>query len=137
MSDIINLAQYAIDKAPEAEILAAGTEAELRIISMKKDEDKNGDEYILPVFDVPDEPNVLEFSDFMGLPSMAMKANDEKKYLKCLRKLQAFGLAFDIDWSEEFAIEELVGKRGYAILGIRKSDEYGNQNSIRKYVAGY
>ena len=130
MANIINLAQHAIDSVPELELLPAGTEAELRIINILCGEDKNGDNYIMPFFDVPDEPNVQEISKYMVEPAEGMP---ESKYNKARRDLLAFGQAFDIDWSGEVNLDEQAGKTGYAILGVSKD---GTQNTIRKFLGG-
>jgi hypothetical protein len=42
----------------------------------------------------------------------------------------------NIDYSRPFDWEDdLVGLEGWIILGVKKSDEYGDQNTVKKYVA--
>jgi len=130
MSSILNLAQHAIDSVPELELLPAGSEAEVRITNVNQGVDKNGNDYIMPFYDVPDEPNVAEISDYIPLPDDKC---DEKELNRRKRKLLAFGEAFDIDWSGDVDLEALAGSTGYVIVGINKD---GDQNTVRKYLGG-
>jgi len=52
-------------------------------------------------------------------------------------KFKSFATAFGIDYSRPFSwTDDLPGKEGWLIVGVRKSDEYGDQNSVKKYIAG-
>ena len=133
MPNILNLAQHAIDSTPELELMPAGSEVQARIITCRRAEDKNGTPYLGPYFDVPDELNVAEFSDYIPLPEDSAPEGENQKRK---RKLQAFGEAFDIDWSGDVDLDGLGGSLGYVILGVKKSDEYGDQNNVRKYLGG-
>ena len=125
-----------IEDAPEPEILPKGTEAKLRIISVRTGEDKNDLRYFMPVYDIPDEPLASEFSDFF-YDLVELDKMDEKAQARALRKFKNFAKAFDLDLSQPFDLEDdLTGKTGWAILGVRKSEEYGDQNSVSKYIQG-
>lgn len=96
--------------------------------------DKNDKEYIMPVFEVPDQPMVKEFSDFLYI--LDKKKLDNKQYQRSLYQFKVFARAFGVDLSRPFDPEDdLVGLEGWVIVGTRKSDEYGEQNTVRKYVA--
>lgn len=124
-----------IENAEEPKVLDAGEEVKLRIITVNVGEDKNNNPYFMPVFEVPDEPMAKEFSDFFSIPRKDMK---EKDYKRALYKIKVFAQAFDIDLGRPIDYEDdLPGCEGWAILGVRKSDEYGEQNTIRKYIAGH
>lgn len=126
-----------IESAPEPKTLPRGSEVKARIINMREGiSDKNGAQWYMPVFDVPDDPLVLEFSDFFwDLASKNML--DEKAYFRAMRKFKLFAEAFGIDYSRPFSwTDDLIGLEGWIILGVRKSDEYGEQNTVSKYVTG-
>lgn len=132
---IINLAQHAIDETPELELLPNKTEAEVRIINVIQGTDKNGNDYLSPFFEVLDQPNVGEFSDFLGLPSGQLPDADNNKRK---RRLQQFGEAFDIDWSGDVDLDDLRGKTGFVIVNVRPArDGYEASNGVSKYVAGH
>jgi len=125
-----------IADAPEAMVLPRGTEVKFRIIDMMTGEsDKNGATWYMPVFDVPAEPLVIEFKDFFWDLADLDKLS-EKQAARTLRKFRLFATAIDLDYATPFSwVDDLIGMEGWAILGVKKDDEYGDSNSISKYVA--
>ena len=70
----------------------------------------------------------------MPLPhdGMTPKQANESKL-----KLQGFSAAFDIDLSGTLDIKnDIIGKTGYAILGVGKDQDGNPTNKISKYVRG-
>ena len=126
-----------IGDAPEPKILPRGTEVKARIISMREGiSEKNGAQWYMHVFDVPTEPLALEFQDFFWDLADRDKL-DEKSKARALRKFKNFAGAFGLDYSKPFSwMDDLVGLEGWVILGVKKDDEYGDKNTISKYVAG-
>lgn len=126
-----------IQDAPEMKLLPKGSEVQARIIAIRDGiSDKNGAQWYMPVFDVPSEPLCLEFSDFFWDLADRDKLN-AKAAARALRKFKVFAEAFGIDYSRPFSWEDdLVGLTGWVILGVRKDDEYGDSNTVSKYVAG-
>ena len=133
-----------IKNAPEPTVLKKGTEVKARIIAVrtgvteKEDSDYYGISYFSVVFDTPDEPLAKEFSDFFwDLSDLEnLKNVSEKAAAGALRHFRSFAEAFGIDYSRPFNIEDdLPGKEGWLIVGIKKSDEYGDQNTVQKYLA--
>jgi len=126
-----------IKDAPEPKILARGSEVRARIINVREGvSDKNGAQWYQPVFDVPDDPMVIEFNDFFWDLADRSKL-DPKSAQRALYKFQKFAEAFGLDYSRPFSwTDDLLGLEGWVILGVRKSDEYGDQNTVSKYVAG-
>ena len=125
-----------IEGAEEPKMLPAGTEVKARIISIRSGtSDKNDCEWYSPVFDVPDKPMVMEFNDFYWeLDREKLTAKDMERGLY---KFQQFAKCFNIDYSRPFDKEdEWPGKEGWVILGVKKSEEYGDQNTVKKYVVG-
>jgi len=125
-----------ISNAPEPKYLPAGSEVKARIVSVTSGIDKNGLDYHMPLFDVPDDPMVIMFNDF--LYDLDKEKLDASTYQKALYKFQKFAASFGIDYSRPFDWEDdLPGKEGWMILGIAidKTGQFGDKNSVRKYIA--
>jgi len=135
LTDYSNL-EKEIDNVSEPKVLPRGTEVKARIINVRDGiSDKNNAQWYQPVFDVPNEPLAMEFSDFFWDLSDRDKL-DEKSGIRAMRKFKMFAEAFGIDYSKPFSwTDDLVGKEGWVILGIRKSEEYGDQNTVQKYMS--
>ena len=122
-----------IENAEEPITAESGTEQKLRIISVRDGDDKNGNEYFTPVFEIVDMPMGKEFSDFFYVPDKDKLS--AKQYQRSLYAIKVFAACFEIDISRPIDYEDdLPGHIGWAILGTRKSDEYGEQNTVRKYI---
>jgi len=126
-----------IEDAPELTILPRGKEVKARIISVNSGiSDKNDATWYMPTFDVPAVPLCKEFKDFFWDLADRDKL-DDKAAARALSKFKNFAKCFDIDYSRPFDWEDdLEGKEGDVILGVKKDDEYGDQNTISKYVVG-
>jgi len=133
-----------IENVPEPSVLKKGTEVRARIISVrtgtveKEDSDYYGLAYFAPTFDAPDEPLAKEFSDFFWdlCDIEALRAISEKTALGAMRKFRNFADAFGLDYSRPFDLEDdLPNREGWLIVGVKKSDEYGEQNTVQKYLA--
>lgn len=124
-----------IADAPEPKILPRGSEVKARIINVNEGiSDKNGAQWYMPVFDVPSDPLVNEFNDFFWDLADRDKL-DAKNAARALTKFKNFASAFDLDYSRPFDwSEDLINLEGWVILGVKKSDEYGEQNTVSKYV---
>lgn len=136
LADYSNLEQE-ISDAPEPKTLPRGAEVKARIVSMMEGvSDKNDAQWFMPVFDVPSDPMVTEFNDFFWDLLDKEKIGD-KQYMRTLNKFRKFAAAFGIDYSRPFSWEDdLIGLEGWVILGVKKSDEYGDGNTVSKYVVG-
>ena len=120
--------------APEPKVLPAGSEVKARIIAVQSGENDDGFIWHRVVFDVPNDPLVLEFNKFMN----DLKDRDkmeEKNYVRTRDLFSKFVQCFDIDLSRPFDWgADLPGKEGWVILGIKKSEEFGDQNTVRKFI---
>lgn len=136
LSDYSNL-EKEIQDAPEPITLAKSTEVKARIIAVREGvSDKNDAQWYQPVFDVPDVPLAAEFNDFFWDLGDLHKL-EPKAQARALRKFKIFAEAFGIDYSKPFSwTDDLVGLTGWCILGIKKSEEYGDQNTVQKYLTG-
>ena len=125
-----------INDTPAPKVLPKGSEVKARIIKVRSGiSEDNGAKWYSPVFDVPKDPSVIEFNDFFW--DLADKDKlDDKQFERGKFKFRTFALAFGIDFSKPFDWEEdLIGKEGWVVLGVRKSDDYGEQNTISKYLS--
>ncbi len=127
-----------ISNAPEPKILPKGSEVKARIVAVRSGvSDKNDCQWYQPVFDIPDDPMVIEFSDFFWDIIDAKDKIEDKQYQRNLNRFKNFASAFGIDYSRPFSWDDdLIGLEGWVILGVRKDDEYGDSNTIRKYIVG-
>jgi hypothetical protein len=126
-----------IKDAPEPKTLPRGAEVKARIISVREGiSDKNGAQWYSTVFDVPSDPMVIEFNDFFWDLADRDKLT-EKEFQRSVRKFKLFAEAIGLDYSRPFSwTDDLVGMECWVILGVRKSDEYGDQNTVSKYITG-
>ena len=125
-----------ISDAPAPHILDKGTEAEIRIIGINEGvSEKNGARWFMPRFDIPKDPMVLEFNTFFFNPLDKAKL-DEKQKQKNTYNFGQFCQCFKVDLSKPFGFEDLIGKKGWVILGVQKDEQYGDKNNISKYITG-
>jgi hypothetical protein len=124
-----------IANAPEPLILPAGSEVKARIISVREGvSDKNSAQYYQPVFDVPSNPMVTEFNDFFWDLRDRDKI-DPKQFQRNLNNFKNFAAAFGIDYSKPFSwTDDLQGLEGWVVLGYKKDDEYGDKNTVKRYI---
>ena len=127
-----------ITDSQEPKILPRGSEVRARIVAVHSDiSEKHNCVWYQPVFDVPDDPMVIEFNDFFWDLADARGKIPEKQYIRNMNKFKNFASAFGLDYSSPFDWEEdLIGLEGWVILGVKKDDEYGDSNTVKKYVIG-
>ena len=130
--EFIDLGNIDLDDTFEPTVMKDGEEAQLRIVSFLKGKNKNEDDYIMPFFEVIDDPYCKEFGDYIALPSADMSPKELNKTKLRMKELSA---AFDIDFSGTIDIKnDIVGKEGYAILGVGKDQDGLPVNKIKKYI---
>ena len=124
-----------ISNAPEPKQLPAGSEVKARIVAVRDGiSDKNDCHWHSVVFDVPEEPMVMEFNDFFW--ELDRSKLTPKQFQRSVYQFKQFASAFGIDFSRPFSwADDLPGKEGWLIVGVKKSEEYGDQNTVKKYVA--
>lgn len=135
LSDYSSL-EKEIKEAPEPEVLPNGSEVKARIIGVRDGvSEKNSAHWYSVSFDVPDKPLVKEFNAFFWDLADLSKLEQKAGYA-ALRNFKNFASAFDIDYSKPFSWEDdLPGRMGWLIAGVKKTDEYGDQNTVKKYLA--
>jgi len=127
---IIDTAEYALDDTWEPIVVPKDEEYELKIVSFLKDVDKRGYPFLMPFFEVTDEPRCKEFGAYMPFPNPDMMS--EKELNNARRDLAAFMAAFDLGTSID--MDSDVGKTGWAILGIGKDKDGEPVNKINRFV---
>jgi len=133
-SYVMGLMEVDVNDAVEPIVIEAGQEVRVRVTSVRTGDDKNGKPYVMPVFEVPDEPNAKDFSDFMYSPDKGKLS--AKELAKAKWKMKTFFDATGFDNSRPFDPEDdWIGLEGWVIVGVSKSEEYGEQNTIRKYLS--
>lgn len=138
---LLNMGVMGLDEAVEARAVEGGNEYKLRILSVRKSsyvskpESKNpGEEveYLQPTLEVVDDPTAKEFTHFLNIPSSKM---DAKALNRARLALLQFCQAFNLDISGEVNPEDdWTGAEGYAILGMKEDEKYGEQNYIKKLI---
>ena len=128
---IVDLAGGVSD-AVEPIVMNAGEEYQIRIISCAVKMNKNDEPYILPRFEVVDEPLAKEITKYFPLPFDGL---DSKKMNSAKLGLSRFFQAFDYEPGEEFDSEDLIGLTGWAILGVEDDEQYGESNYIKRFIS--
>lgn len=126
-----------VKEAPQPKLLPKGAEVKARIIGVNTGiSNKNDAHWFSPRFDVPDDPMVIEFNTFFW-DLLDKDKIDPKQYARNLYQFQQFAAAFKLDLSKPFDLEtDLIGKTGYLQVGVQHNEQYGDQNTVSKFVAG-
>ena len=123
----MGILDYNLEDVPDLEILAPD-EYQLEVVIAERKDDKNGDPGLKLALK-SDVANTSLIGHWIGLPG---DSDDEDTKNAKLRKLKTFVNAFSITKHEED--EDLVGTRGFCLIGIKESDDYGKQNKVTKFV---
>lgn len=129
-----------IDSGVAPTTVPGGAEYQLRIIDVREDDayddrmprDKNGNPYLLPRFEIMGEPTAKPFTKYLGLPNDSM---DAAKQNSSRYGMQLFLDTFGLNASSLANPSDMVGAEGWAILGLEESDQWGEQNFIKKLIA--
>lgn len=121
-----------LNDAQEPTVVPAGEEYKIRILTVKVDNDKNNQPYMLPTFEVPDVAASKSFTKFLRIPNESL---DAKKMNSAKWQIKLFLECFGMDPGRPFNPEELTGLTGWAILGIEEDEEYGDKNYVKKFIA--
>lgn len=133
---MIDPSEWNLEDSREPYALKDGTEALLRVLEVRKSTRPETDtEYYTVRFEVPSEPYSKDIADFIDLPSSRL---DAKRLNAARQKMLNFTQCFGIDLSRPFdPTEDWVGCQGWCILSLSKSDQYGEQNRISKYLKAH
>lgn len=137
VTDYSNMEKEILD-APQPFPIGKGKEVKARITRVQTGtSDKNDARYIMPYFDIPDEPLATEFNDFFWDPLDYAKV-DPSQVARSKARFSNFIKAFKIDLGRQFDWEaDVPGSEGWIITGNVKEDTgFGEKTSISKYIAG-
>jgi len=128
---IVDLAGGVAD-AVEPIVMNAGEEYQVRVISCDVKMNKNDEPYMLPRFEVVDEPLAKEITKYFPIPFDGL---DDKKKNSAKLGLSRFFEAFGYEAGESFDSEDLIGLTGWVILGVEEDDQYGTSNYVKRFIA--
>jgi len=131
MGSLLDIGEGVAD-APEPKAVPADEEYKIRILSATQDMDKNQEPYFLPRFDIADQPLSKDFTKFIRIPHSGL---DEKAMARARSQLRIFLECFGLPTSGQIDLEDMQGKTGWAILGVEETEQYGEQNYIKKFIA--
>ena len=132
MGEFVDLSDLDFSETFEPTVKPAGEQVELRIVSFNTGEDKNGNKYIMPFFEPTDDPYGKEFGHYIPRPHDGMSPKEKNRALLAIEGLMK---SFDITISSQMDIKnDIVGKTGWAIVGVGKDQDDLPTNTIRKYV---
>lgn len=130
---IVDMTEYDLPSAEEPKAAKAGTEYKLRILSVDKDVDKNGLDYLMPRLEIVDEPTSKDFTYFMHLPNR--EKMNAKQLTRAKWNLKTFCECFSIPMDQPVDPEDdWPGEEGWAVLGMKEDEQYGEQNFIKKFI---
>jgi len=121
-----------VSDAEEPKVVPANEEYKLRILDATSANDKNDEPFLLPRFEVVDEPLSKDFTKFLRLPHDDL---NEKQLARAQWGLKLFLTAFELPTKGKVDPEDMKGKTGWAILGIEENEQYGEQNYVKKFIA--
>jgi hypothetical protein len=129
----IDPSAWGLGDIPEPAVLDDGTEAKVRIVSVR-DAETNDQKipYWRVTLEVPDEPLVKDFSHNLYKPH---EGQSKKQDFNTKYAIQNFMKAFNLDMTNSFdPFTDWIGEEAWAIVGMREDKDYGKQNSIRKWI---
>lgn len=112
-------------------------EYKIRITGQRKDNEgrvvrtsQKGNSFFIISFDIPDEPLSKGLSKIFSVPTDNMT---DKQLNGCKWALECFKQAFNLS---ELNFDAMIGKEGYALLRKTFSEEYGDQNEVKRFISG-
>jgi hypothetical protein len=129
-----------IEEGQAPTTVPGGAEYQLRITGVREDDsyddqmprDKNGNPYLMPKFEIMGEPTAKEFTRYLAIPHDEM---DAKKLNGARYTLKLFLDTFGLEAASLATPSDMIGGEGWAILGLEESDQWGEQNFIKKFIA--
>lgn len=129
---MIDPTEWNLEDSQEPYALKDGTEAMLRIIEVRYDKRSDGSAYYTVRLEVPNEPFSKDITEWLNVPELPL---DAKRLNAAKQKMWHFMDCFGIDRTRPSdPLEDWVGQEGWCILSLSKSDQYGEQNRISKFI---
>lgn len=109
-------------------------EYQLRVLDAQvKTSSKTGGDYIMARLEIVGEPEAKDISHVMMLPGTN---DDVKRKNSRLSAIQNFLKACGLNPATTSNVQEVIGCTCWAIISEEADPEYGQQNRVRKFVAG-
>jgi hypothetical protein len=130
---MIDPSEWSLEDAEEPVVVPDGTECRLRIVSVRKGQDKNKLDYWQPTLEIVDSPRAKDFTHFLSVPNRAEQ--QAKRYESSRWNLKEFMDAFQLDYTRPFnPTEDWPGNEGFAVLSVIDTPGFGKQNQIRALI---
>jgi hypothetical protein len=130
---LIDPVAMGIGSFEELSAMPEGFEAHLRIISVRRALNVNGDDYLQPMLEVVGEPLAKDFTHYLPIPNK--ETMNTKQYNAAGRSMQEFMMGFGISIKEPTdPLTEWEGHEGWNILGLQESPKYGKQNKLGRFI---
>lgn len=121
--------------------LPEGTECQLRILDVILGKDKNGMEFIMPRFEIIEQPLAKDFTHFLHVPTEEINPEtgkpkmDKKTLNRAKRAMLHFFECFDIEPGVFDPEDDWPGLEGWVILSYSNDPQYGEQNRIKQLLS--
>ena len=131
-TSMIDPTEWELEDSQEPYALKDGSEVMVRILEVRKARRDNDAEYYIVRYEIPSEPYSKEVTDFLDIPSRSL---DAKRLNAARQRMLHFTQCFNIDVSRPFEpMEDWPGQEGWCLLSMSKSEQYGEQNRVARYL---
>ncbi len=117
------------------DVLEAPGEHKMRVEAAEQVTSKNGNLYLNLRMSFVDNDDAEQVYRIMMIPDD--QDADEKKVKRWKKDFIAFFAAFDIEFSGSLDLDSVVGQEGWCIIGLENDEEYGDRNTVKKFVKGH
>jgi len=130
-----------IENAPEPQVFESDEEVTLRLVGFREAPEtgekvftnKSGGLYVHPELEIIGVPDAEQYKTFLHYVPIPKGLTDPKKKLQAERSLQRFCKAFGVEIDPE-SLDDWIGSEAEAILRVERSDQYGDQNGVKRFV---
>ena len=131
-TDDVDLLDFDFGDAVELYTLPDG-ENQLRVVNVeKRTKEETGNTFLLVRLESVDDPHSKDITHVIMYPS---SEKDEKENNNRKLRFKQFIESLGVD-STGMTVDDLIGETCWAILGTKDSPEYGEQNTVRRFIVG-
>lgn len=136
--DYLDLAQ--LDAIPDQVLLEDGSEHEVQIIKAQLGHSKEGAKtegqaYLMITFKSTELEDSKPFNDVFMLPFNGLEKEQFNQRGRALRTFfQSFEFEYASGWNIYEETDQLVGMVGKVLVRLEDDPDYGEQNSVRRYL---
>jgi len=96
----------------------------------------SGNPYIMPIFEIIECEEATYAKNISHYLPLLHEEMDKKDRNATLWKLKEFFEALGVDYTQRIDFEDLIGKTTDALLTVQDNADFGEQNNIKRFVAG-